>query len=56
MVAVRVRALDDDSVEDALRVWLDGQHFRAAPAGDRYEIDGNRLASAIAERFLPVQP
>lgn len=56
MVAVRVRPLDDDSIEDALRVWLDGQHLRAVPAGERYEIDGNRLASNIAERFLPVEP
>ena len=55
MVVVRVRPLADDSIEDALRVRLDGQHFRAAP-GDRYEIDGNRLASNVAERFLPAEP
>ncbi|QCB94713.1 hypothetical protein [Cellulomonas shaoxiangyii] len=53
MVAVRVRPLDDESAEDALRVWLNGQHLRAVPAGERYEVDGNRLASAIAEHFLP---
>ena len=56
MVAVRVRPLDDDSIEDALRVWLDGQQLRAVPAGERYEMDGTHLASAIAERFLPPEP
>jgi len=53
MVALRVRPLEDGSVEDALRQWLNGQHFVAHPGDHRFDIDANRLAANIAERFLP---
>jgi len=52
-VALRVRPLEDGSVEDAMRQWLNGQHFTAHPGDHRYDIDGNRLAANLAAQFLP---
>ena len=49
-----VRRIDDGSVEDALRQGLDGQSVVARPVDGRFVIDGNGLASFLAERYLPI--
>ncbi|GIG39320.1 hypothetical protein [Cellulomonas phragmiteti] len=52
-VVMRVRSLGEDSLEDAIRRWIDGQHFTALPGDHRYDLDANRFVAQLAERFLP---
>lgn len=51
-VALRVRRFHDGSREDTLRALLEGMVLTAVPAGHRYEIDVNRIASEIGQNVL----
>lgn len=52
-VRLTARRLDDESIEDAMRQFVDKQSFIARPSGFGFEMDVTRLLASIAERYLP---
>jgi hypothetical protein len=52
-VTLRAEPLHDDSIEDAVRSFVDGQVITAVPAGLYLSLDIAPIVSEIVDRFLP---